>query len=119
MDRSCSVYRTVDFLGKRWTILVLLELYKGGARKKRYSELKRRLSGITPKMLCSRLRELEKLKVVRRTVDPKAFPVRTEYALTESGRDFVSIIRGVKSWALKWNVKSGHCTKTDCKDCKF
>ena len=51
MDEDCAVYKTVDFIGKRWTLLILLELYKGENKWKRYNELKRNLMSITPKIL--------------------------------------------------------------------
>jgi len=35
MDDNCTVYKTMDFISKKWTLLILLELFKGGKRKKR------------------------------------------------------------------------------------
>ncbi len=118
MDEKCTIYRTADFIGKRWTILILLELYKGNA-KKRYSELKRCLPGITPKILASRLRELEDKKLVDKKVDASSFPVKCEYSLTGSGQEFIKIIKDMKKWALKWNIKNKACASEDCKHCMF
>ena len=53
MDKDCSVYKTADFIGKRWTLLILLELYRG-KKIKRYSQIKENLHEITPKMLSTR-----------------------------------------------------------------
>ena len=51
MDKDCTIYKTTSFIGKRWTLLILLELYKGKNEWKRYSEIKKRLPEITPKVL--------------------------------------------------------------------
>lgn len=117
MEQGCAVCQTAKFIGKRWTLLLLLELYKGETRKKRYSELKARLSGITPKLLSQRLRELEKEGLVRKKVDASSFPVRSEYELTESGSDFISAIKCIKKWSIRWKPCSRSCRSKDCKIC--
>jgi len=82
--------------------LIILELYKGSKKWKRYNELKAKLLEITPKMLSMRLKELEKQGLVKHHLDAKEFPVKSKYRLTDSGQDFVKIIKGVKRWGLKW-----------------
>ena len=51
MDANCTVYKTMDFISKKWTLLILLELFKEGKEKKRYSEIKNKMDDITPKVL--------------------------------------------------------------------
>ncbi len=58
-----------------------------------------------------------KRKIITRSVDITAFPVRTEYTLTESGLAIVDIIRDIKSWALKWKIRNIPCGKQDCRAC--
>ena len=117
MQDSCTVSQTVRYLSKRWTLLIILELYKGEQYTRRFSELRDALSGITPKVLSERLKELEEERITTRNVDVTAFPVRTEYTLTESGLEIVEIIRDIKSWALKWKIKNIPCGAQDCKVC--
>jgi len=117
MDDNCTVYKTMDFISKKWTLLILLELFKGGKKKKRYSEIKDKMEDITPKILSERLKELEKEGLITRRVDASQFPVKTEYSLTESGRDFIPIISQVKIWALKWKPHKELCESVDCKNC--
>jgi DNA-binding HxlR family transcriptional regulator len=117
MERSCTVYRTADFIGKRWTMLILLELYKGKSGTRRYSELKKSLPDITPKMLSLRLKELEKEGLVKKIVDASEFPVKSSYSLTNSGKDFIKIIKGIKKWALRWKLKNRLCENADCGKC--
>lgn len=117
MYKKCTVYKTADFIGKRWTILILLELYKGKAKWKRYSEIKNKLPDITPKILSQRLKELEKEKMIKKKVDASSFPVKCEYCLTESGEDFIGIIKDMKKWSLDWKTKNKECENTNCKVC--
>ena len=117
MEESCTVYQTADFIGKRWTLLILLEIYRGKLKTRRYSELKRNIPDITPKMLSLRLKELGEEGLVEKTVDACEFPVKSSYSLTKSGKDFIKIIKGIKNWALKWKLENRVCEKADCGNC--
>ena len=117
MDDACTVNLTVRYLTKKWMLLIILELYKGEANTRRFSELRDSLDGITPKVLSERLKELEEEGILTRTVDATAFPVKAEYTLTESGLEIVDLIRGIKRWALKWKIDNIPCGKQDCKVC--
>lgn len=117
MQDGCTVSQTVRYLSKRWTLLIILELYKGDRYTRRFSELRDALSGITPKVLSERLKELEDKEIITRKVDATAFPVRTEYTLTESGLGIIEIIRDIKKWALTWKVDNITCGNQDCKVC--
>ena len=119
MNDDCTIYQTANFIGKRWTLLILLELYKGESKQKRYSEIKKGLSDITPKVLSLRLKELVKEGLISKKVDASSFPVKCEYSLTKSGEDFIKIVQDIKKWALKWKVKNIVCEKANCKDCKL
>ena len=117
MDKNCTIYKTCDFLGKKWTILILLELYKGDGSCRRYSELKKTLPGITAKILSLRLKELKKEGLIHKKIDASEYPVKSEYSLSDSGKDFIGIIKNIKSWALKWKIKHDLCKGSDCKNC--
>jgi DNA-binding HxlR family transcriptional regulator len=118
MDETCTIYRTIDFISKKWTLLILLELYKTRGTK-RYTELKKSLLDITPKILSSRLRELEQQGLITKTIVTDEFPIRCEYSLTESGKDFIRIIKDIKKWALQWKYKNKECMFQDCKQCEL
>ncbi|MBI2630538.1 helix-turn-helix transcriptional regulator [Candidatus Pacearchaeota archaeon] len=119
MKRECSVRRAVNFLGKRWTLLILLELYKGNSEWKRFSHIKKNLDNITSKILSIRLRELENENLIEKRVNIIKFPIKSEYKLTKAGKDFIRIIKGIKRWSLIWKKKNKTCKETDCKDCEF
>src|SRR3989344_8618007 len=106
---QCTIYKTTNFIGKRWTLVILLELYKGKSEIKRYSELKKSLPGITPKILSLRLKELEKESLIKKAIDNSHIPIKCEYSLTESGKDFIKIIKEIKSWSLKWYEGNNSC----------
>jgi DNA-binding HxlR family transcriptional regulator len=117
MDEACTVNLTVKYLTKKWTLLIILELYKGPGYTRRFSELMEALGGITQKILSERLKELEAEGIVTKQVDATTFPVKSEYTLTASGLELVAVIRGIKTWALKWKIDNIPCGKQDCSKC--
>jgi DNA-binding HxlR family transcriptional regulator len=70
----------------------------GGRR--RFSELKKTLGSISQKVLTSTLRGLERDGFVTRTVTPTS-PPRTDYELTELGRDVLGRVTALALWALE------------------
>jgi len=117
MDDSCTIYKTSEFVGKRWTILILLELYRDGMSPKRFNSLKASLPNITQKILSERLKELEEEGLVSKKVDSTSFPVKSEYSLTKAGCEFMDVIKTMKTWALKWKIRNKLCKSTDCINC--
>lgn len=117
MDHSCTVYKTMDYLAKKWTIMIILELYKGDCGWKRFSEIRDSMKDITPKVLSERLKEVESEGLVEKRVDASTFPVKSEYRLTEMGMDLVDAVKNVKMWALKWKIRNDPCKGQDCIVC--
>lgn len=117
MDKKCAIYQIARIFGRKWTILILLEIYKGKDTTKRYSEIKRSLLEITPKILSSRLKDLEKEGLITKKIDSSSMPIKCEYSLTRSGNDFIGIIRHMKRWVYSWKVHNIACENQDCKDC--
>lgn len=87
-DGACPVQRTAKILDGKWTTLIVRDLIGG---KKRYSELQRSLSGISPRLLAARLRLLEQHGMLTRTVYPTV-PPTTEYELTSLGDGLRDVI---------------------------
>ncbi len=117
MQEDCTVNLTVRYLARKWSLLILLELYKGNGHTRRFSELKSCLPGITQKVLSARLKELEKEGLIENRVDESAFPLRSEYTLTQIGLEIISIIKDMKQWALKWKITNIECGCQDCSQC--
>jgi DNA-binding HxlR family transcriptional regulator len=93
---DCPTRRILDRIGDRWTMLIVGALSDGDAR---FSELSRRIEGISQKMLTQTLRGLERDGLVRRTVYPEV-PVRVVYGLTEAGRTLCEPLRALQEWAI-------------------
>lgn len=94
---GCPSRRILDRIGDRWTVLVVGAL---GEETVRFSELRRRVEGISQKMLTQTLRELERDGLVQRTVYAEV-PVRVEYHLTEAGRSLRTPLRELEAWAIE------------------
>jgi DNA-binding HxlR family transcriptional regulator len=93
--RPCAARDALDMVSNKWTPLIVWLLSHGTMR---FSELKRRVGGISQKMLTQTLRELESANCVRRTVQPTA-PVTVEYTLTPLGRTLVKPLFALIEWA--------------------
>ncbi|MBI4738962.1 helix-turn-helix transcriptional regulator [Candidatus Woesearchaeota archaeon] len=117
MRRECAVYQAANILGKRWTLLILLALYNEQARPKRYSMIKKALSGISPKLLSSRLKELEKEGLIKKRIDTRTMPITCEYSFTKSGEEFIHIVMAIKKWAIRQKGDKKFCQGLSCKDC--
>jgi DNA-binding HxlR family transcriptional regulator len=93
---GCPTRRILDRIGDRWTVLIVGVLADGDAR---FSELRRRIEGVSQKMLTQTLRALERDGLVRRTVYAEV-PVRVEYALTDAGRTLQAPLRALQEWSI-------------------
>lgn len=92
---DCPSRHILDRIGDRWTVLIIGVLSDGDAR---FSELRRRIEGVSQKMLTQTLRGLERDGLIRRTVFPQV-PVRVEYGLTDAGRTLCELLRALQEWA--------------------
>ena len=88
---GCPMAACMAVLGGAWTPSLIWKL-SGDPR--RFGELQRDIPGISPKMLTTRLRELEDKGVVLREVMPSS-PPSVEYSLTELGRELVPVINTI------------------------
>jgi len=101
---TCPSRMLLDRISDKWVGLVLCALGDAprdpatGAAPLRYSELGRRLAGVSPKMLSQTLRALERDGMVTRTAIPTV-PVTVTYELTDLGHSLRAAVRVVKEWA--------------------
>ena len=82
-------------VGDKWSMLIVMML---GAGPVRFNELKRRIDGISQRMLSLTLRNLERDGLVSRTVTPSV-PVRVDYALTDLVHSLAAPVRELGDWA--------------------
>lgn len=105
----CPVEATLELIGGKYKALILWHLSEG---KLRFSELKKLISGATPKMLTQQLRELEASKLVHREVYP-VIPPKVEYSLTELGNSLMPVLVAMRDWG------AGYLRKKDVEPCCF
>ncbi len=86
----------ISLVGDKWSVLIIMLLGQG---KRRFSEIKRSVDGISQKMLTVTLRGLERDGYVTRTVYP-TIPPKVEYELTDLGRDLLVPLRALGQWAV-------------------
>ena len=85
-----------SFLSKKWTISIITTI--GNFKRLRFNDIVKRVEGITGKTLAERLKELERLKLVKRIVY-KEIPPRVEYELTQKGEKLMKVIVPLIEWA--------------------
>lgn len=93
-----AIAETLARIGDKWTVLVIASLSAG--EPKRYSELRRKLAGISQRMLTLTLKGLEQDGLVTRTLYP-TIPPRVDYVLTPLGRKLVLPLQALYEWAVQ------------------
>lgn len=84
----------LDHVTSRWGVLILGALQEGTYR---FAELRRRVNGVTEKMLAQTLQTLERDGLLVRRAYPQV-PPKVEYTLTESGREVAALTSALVSW---------------------
>ncbi len=92
----CPVARSLEVIGEKWSLLIVRDLLGGD---KRFTDLMRGLSNITPKWLTMRLRELEDAGIVERAHEPGKREVW--YRLSPTGRELGGVIAELNVWGLR------------------
>jgi len=95
---SCPIARSAAILGGKWTLLIIRDLVEG---TKRFSDLERSLSGISPKTLSERLRLLEREGILKRRTYAEV-PVRVEYSLTPKGQGLIPVLAQIRTFGERW-----------------
>ncbi|MDF3822970.1 helix-turn-helix domain-containing protein [Leptospira sp. 96542] len=85
----------LQLLEGRWKLLILFHLFDGQVQ--RYSDLEKRITGISQKMLAQQLRQLEADGLVTRTVHAEV-PPRVEYRLSDWGQALCPALDGLLQW---------------------
>ncbi len=93
-NHPCTIARTLDILGDRWTLLILRDLMAGLSR---YSDILESCGGMSPNVLSDRLKRLEADGLVHREYF-KGLPPRVEYTLTEKGWAVRPVLLSLIDW---------------------
>jgi DNA-binding HxlR family transcriptional regulator len=85
-------------MGKKFTVLILRNMvYK---KQTHFNEFLHSVKGINPNTLSTRLREMEKSKIIQRKIIHDT-PVRIEYTLSEKGKDLVPILEQMAAFSMR------------------
>ena len=95
-DLGCSIARTLEVIGDRWTMLILRDAFRG---VRRFDALQRDL-GIARNLLTDRLTKLVDHGVLEKRLY-QAHPPRYEYRLTPKGIDLSPALVALKRWGDK------------------
>ena len=93
----CSVARSLEIVGERWSLLILREALLSGTS--RFSDFQHNL-GIATNVLTSRLEYLVEAGLMERDVDGN-------YRLLEAGQDFLHVLMAFGEWGDKWRAPDG------------
>lgn len=91
---DCEVRQILDRIADKWSLLVIALLAR---ETMRFTELQRRIDGVSQRMLTVTLRHLERDGLVTRTVHP-VVPPRVDYALTPLGASLRATIQALVVW---------------------
>jgi DNA-binding HxlR family transcriptional regulator len=97
LEEDCATRQALERLAAKWRVLLIYSLLAGPRRP---ADLRRRVPGITQKMLTETLRGMEEDGLVERRVLKESAPQHVEYALTPLGRTLEEPLAAVCKWAL-------------------
>lgn len=113
-DPSCPTRDLLDRLGSKWVVMIVTTLADSDDREARFSQLQRRVVGISHRMLSQELKRLAGDGLVSRRVEDSV-PPRVFYRLTELGLSLLGPITVLREWAEQHMSQIDHhsSTRTD------
>ena len=100
---DCPIARALDFVGDKWTLVVLRDLIM--ARRRHYQEMLAGNEGIASNILASRLKLLEAAGMITRRRDPEQRR-RVIYQPTEKALDLLPVLIELVRWGLKYDPQA-------------
>lgn len=94
MVAACPSREILSHLTSRWGVLILIALLPGTLR---FSEIRRRIGGVSERMLAQTLQLLERDGMITR-YDYNIVPLRVEYTLTPHGKEAAVKVRDLADW---------------------
>jgi DNA-binding HxlR family transcriptional regulator len=106
----CPLKGIIDVISKKWPLLIINAL--GNCGKLRFNKLMEKLSGISPKTLSDKLKELQAEGLIKREAFAE-IPPRVEYSLTKDGTELRKSIIPL----LEWTANRDNTDKERCAEC--
>ena len=108
--KCCPINNTFKLIGKKFTVLILRNMING--KQSRFNQLLNSIEKSNPKTLSTRLREMERLGLIKRKVYSNEIPIRIEYYPTQKALALQPILDMMAAYSMKY------CSKDVFKDAK-
>ncbi len=102
-NQICSIARTLEVVGERWSLLIIRDAVFAGVT--RFGDFQHNL-GIATNVLATRLDAFVGAGIMRRQ-SPPGHPEQHEYVLTDKGRDLAPALIALTSWGDRWAAPDG------------
>ncbi|KAA9159342.1 helix-turn-helix transcriptional regulator [Amycolatopsis acidicola] len=112
-DPACPTRKLLDRIGTKWTSMAVKVLAEDALREVRFADLRRRMPGVSQKMLSVTLQSLVRDGLVARRVEPTV-PPRVHYRLTELGLSLEVPLAALREWAEKHMAEIDRANTADC-----
>jgi DNA-binding HxlR family transcriptional regulator len=112
VDENCSIARTLELVGERWTLLIIRQALLG---TRRFDEFQSEL-GIARNVLSARLERLVEAGILRRSLYEER-PKRYEYRLTKKGTDLWPVLMAMLQWGDRYEAPDGPPVVIEHRDC--
>lgn len=93
---ACPVDVAFSVVGKKWAMHILRNMLRGHSH---FNQFLQNIEGLNPKTLSARLKELEREKLIVKTVATTT-PLAVEYSLTDKGHAVLPILRQMVQWSI-------------------
>ncbi|WP_265535397.1 winged helix-turn-helix transcriptional regulator [Pseudomonas saponiphila] len=93
--KVCPSRAVLARVGQKWVVLTMVALQ---ATPMRFGDIRRRLQGVSQKMLTQTLRAMERDGLIERSMYDER-PLRVEYALSPLGLSLLPLVDALKTWA--------------------
>jgi DNA-binding HxlR family transcriptional regulator len=100
----CTVSVAMDLVGGKWKAVILYHLKDA---RKRYSELRKEMPGVTERTLSLQLKQLEEDGLISRQVYGKKPPIKVVYSLTDFGKSFTPVLDAIVGWGNQIATEKG------------
>ena len=95
-EAACRQFQSsLEFAGRKWNGAILLAGVRGA---RRFSEYRAAVTGISDRLLASRLRELESEGLIERHVRPTT-PVSISYSPSAAGLELIELLQPLLDWS--------------------
>ncbi|MFH1394453.1 MAG: helix-turn-helix domain-containing protein [Candidatus Micrarchaeota archaeon] len=106
---KCPIENTLGYIGKKWTLNIIRDLFLG---KKRFRDFLKANPELSTKMLSARLREMEGNGLLEKSITSTS-PVIAEYRLTEKGKGLCGVLHALAMYSIDHHTCQV-CGNCDC-----